>query len=381
MPHKVGDRLQTVVEKVVFGGPGLCRTPQGVVFVDFTAPQDEIEIEITEVKKDYARARLLQILKPSPDRTEPPCAYFGSCGGCDWQHLSAESQLRYKQELIEDLFTRNFSFNKVSRILASPQAFGYRNRIQLQGQKTGLSYTRKRSHDLLAIDRCMIAEDGINARLAELKEQVLEGRFQLTANGHQALAGESFLNEFSQVNTLQNEQLIRLVIDLAKNLDFGHFIDLYCGAGNFTFPLAETFPQVQGFGVDLDAGLIQKAFEKVESRKWPAKRLRLTCGSVDFVLPRIRTHERSLILLDPPRGGCGNDVSQLLSRIKATSLIYVSCNPMTLVRDLKIILGESRWELARVQPVDMFPQTSHIEVLVHLTPSSTKAPLTNASEG
>lgn len=362
-----------VVEKVVFGGPGLCRTSQGVVFVDFAAPRDRLEIEISEVKKDYSRGQILRIIEPSSERADPRCSYFGRCGGCDWQHLANEAQLKHKQTLIEELFQKNFGFTDVKPILASPDTFAYRNRIQLQVTAQGLCYSQKRSHELLAIESCPIAEDGINEQLKILRTQKLPlGRIQITAKGFQNILAESILNEFSQVNTQQNQKLIELVLTGIRDLSFDHFIDLYCGSGNFTFPLAEAHAQARGFAVDLDAQLINRAIDELQQRKWSPQRLRFACASVDAAMARLETRTSSLILLDPPRRGCGSTVAKYLSRIDAAGISYISCNPMTLVRDLKDISAQSRWKISSVQPVDMFPQTSHIEVLVQLRPENSQ---------
>lgn len=368
---KVGDRLEAVVEKVVFGGPGLCRTSHGVVFVDFAAPQDRIEIEISEVKKDYSRGKILRILQSSSERIEPRCSYFGRCGGCDWQHLSSEAQLKHKQTLIEELFQKNFGFTDVKPILASPDPFAYRNRIQLQVTAQGLCYSQKRSHELLSIESCPIAEDGINEQLKALQTQDLSlGRIQVTAKGFQNILDESILNEFSQVNTRQNQKLIELTLEGIRDLNFDHFIDLYCGSGNFTFPLAEAHAQTRGVAIDLDSQLINRAIDQLQQRKWSPQRLRFACASVDAAMARLETRASTLILLDPPRRGCGPTVAKYLSRIEAAGISYISCNPMTLVRDLKDIFAQSRWKITSVQPLDMFPQTSHIEVLVQLRPEN-----------
>lgn len=360
MKLQPGDRLISKVEKVVFGGPGLCRTPQGVVFVDFTAPEDEVEFEIVEVKKNYARGRLLKILAPSPDRADPRCRYFGACGGCDWQHLPMESQLSAKQEILRNLFSKSFGFANVQPIWPSGREYNYRNRIQVKMTPEGPSFRRKRSHDLLPIDRCEIAEESINLQLEKLSAQG-SGRLELRS---QDTPTDSF--HFSQVNSGQNERMISWVLEKAQLSPFNSFFDLYCGSGNFSFPLSEGFPDVRGFGVELDGALVSRALEDCAKRRWGPQRLQFVCSSVDDALRRMEIEKESLILLDPPRAGCGEMVARLLGKIPARRLLYISCHPMTLARDLRFILESGLWSLREVQPVDMFPQTSHIEVLLRL---------------
>lgn len=363
-----GERLTATVEKVVFGGPGLCRTDRGVVFVDYAAPNEKIEIEITSVKKDFARARLLRILTPSSDRVEARCKHFTHCGGCDWQHLSSASQLRAKQEIVEELFRKNFNFASVKPIIASPQEWNYRNRIQMIATEKGLSYTKKRSHDLLPVHDCLIAEDAINGHLKNQRKFEKDSRIQISARGAEALSGDSEAFEFSQVNTKQNENLVKLVLDTASEISFTKFVDLYGGSGNFSFPLIEKFPKVSGIGVELDAKLVSSAQNQVQKQNLQ-QRLQFFCASVDASLRKMDLGDQTLIVVDPPRAGMGPEVSQILARQSAAAIVYVSCNPMTLVRDLKDLTTSTLWQLGSVQPVDMFPQTSHIEVLVTLLPN------------
>lgn len=360
---RVGDRLEATVEKVVFGGPGLCRTDRGVVFVDFAAPNDEIEIEIVSVKKDFARGRIIKIKNPSTDRTDARCEYFTQCGGCDWQHLSMNAQLKSKQTIIDELFDRNFKFSKVKPILKSPNEWNYRNRIQLVGSEKGLSYSKKRSHDSVPIKQCLIAEDSINQFLSSRPKSKPKERVQITRYGLEELSEADLTFEFSQVNSAQNENLVRLVVEAAKQTQFDQFVDLYAGAGNFSFPLISEFPRARGVGVELDPKLVAAAQKQIQTESLQQK-LTFLCGSVDFTLPRLPISQNTLVVVDPPRAGMGPAVTSLLTDVSAPAMLYVSCNPMTLVRDLKDMIPS--WQIDSVQPVDMFPQTSHIEVLVCL---------------
>ncbi len=364
---RVGQRLEASVEKVVFGGPGLCRTKYGVIFVDYAAPQDHLEIEIVLVKKDFARAKLVKIIRPSPDRVAAPCEYFTKCGGCDWQHLAMPAQLKTKQALVTELFQRNFAFGSVLPIIASPDQWNYRNRIQLVGTQSGLSYSQKRSNETVQIQKCLIADETINTLIAKGAKPIAGQRIQLTKDGIESLENDDLAFEFSQVNSRQNENLIDLVLCASEKVNFDRVLDLYGGAGNFLFPLAEKFPKVQGTVVELDPKLVRSAQNLIQKRGL-GHRLQAVAGSVESTFGRLPLQPQTLIVVDPPRAGMGPEVSKMLRETSASAIFYVSCNPMTLVRDLKDIITSSKWKIRSVQPLDMFPQTSHIEVLVTLLP-------------
>ncbi|PWU20225.1 MAG: hypothetical protein C5B49_04585 [Bdellovibrio sp.] len=362
---KVGDRIVTRIEKLVVGGAGLTRTPYGVVFVDLVLPQEEVEVEVTEVKKDYSRGKVVTIREPSPRRIEAPCPYFGECGGCDWQHITYEDQAEIKQRLLRELFVKNFSYSNLWPIVASPRPYHYRNRVQMSWGPLGTCYRKKRSHELLPVKRCLIANEAVNTHLESLAQQPNPPQAVRVQVAKAGVENGTGVFSFSQVNEGVNDRLLQAVLSWASDLELTDFLDLYCGAGNFSFPLAERFSLVSGLGVELDPHLARRAQSQVYERKW-RHRLAFHCGAVDDFLCRIPTSEGSLILLDPPRSGCGERISHQLGQIRARSIIYVSCAPMTLLRDLKIILSGDRWKIRRVQGFDMFPQTAHLEVAVQL---------------
>lgn len=367
---KNGEKISVSIEKLIFSGPGLARTDRGVVFVDFAAPGDELEVEITETKKNYARAKIVSIEKASPLRTEAPCRYFGTCGGCDWQHLQYPVQLKAKHQLLQELFAKELGYNEVQEVRSSPSTFSYRNRIQVHMTSKGPSYRSKRSHELVPIDRCLIAEESINTQLLTLKAKIGE-RLQISAETPIEMAPssggdeESELNfDFSQVNTTQNQALQEQVRSWLKDQDYTQFIDLYSGAGNFTFVMAESLPKAHGIAVESHPISVQKAQSESRRRKWSPKKLSFLNSKVDSVLGRLSSDLKTLIFLDPPRAGVSSEVAHLLSTMSCSQIVYLSCDPVTLVRDLKIILRNENLKLDQVIPFDMFPQTSHCEVLV-----------------
>lgn len=378
---RVGDRCEGKIEKLVFGGSGLCRIKGQVVFVDFAIPDDVVEIEITLTKTDFARGHVVRILKPSPKRVQPKCQYFGRCGGCDWQSLNYEDQLEEKQLMLETLFRTKLGFEGILPIIPSPKPWNYRNRIQLKQTGSAPHFTKKRSHELLAIERCEIAEEEINAKLSQdwtaqarhFPDKVV--RVELRAGGSAIVLDaessevdetESSSGRFAQVNTEQNEALIRCLLQWSEAHKFTHFYDFYCGEGNLTFPMAVRHEKAFGIGIELSSASIAAANKEMMSRSAMRSRVQFLCGQVESLFRRLSIPSTSLIMLDPPRSGLRKDLAQMLSRTRAQSIFYISCDPVTLVRDLQTLQSEKCWELCKVQPIDMFPQTSHMEVLVEL---------------
>ncbi len=367
-----GEQLEVRIEKLVWGGAGLARTERGVVFVDFAAPGDLLKIQVTHVEKDYARAKVLTVVEASGDRIPSPCPVFGRCGGCDWQHLSIERQLDFKIELLAEALKRHVNYEASIERIPSPKAWNYRNRIQIHLDEEGPYYHAKRSHQPVRVRECPIAEDAINEQLrtiAPLKKSTEPQRLQLSSTQEPLQDIEAPLSfEFAQVNTLQNQQLVDHVLNWAGEVSFERFFDLYSGSGNFSFPLSEKFPLARGTAVELNPKSVRSAQTEVLRRKWSRQRLEFFAGSVDALMPRLPMAEKSLILLDPPRAGLAKSVSEILAHTEGAAILYVSCDPPGLMRDLKRIVQHSRWEIHRIAAFDMFPQTAHLEVLTELRP-------------
>jgi 23S rRNA (uracil1939-C5)-methyltransferase len=443
MKHTVTKHTVTI-EKIIPGGKGLARTADGqVVMTPFTLPDESVLVKEDRRKSGYLEGSIEKILSPSPARIEPPCPFYGECGGCDLQHGSYPEQLRIKREIVAESLRRakvpiehvqKHLQNYMQDTVASSARWGYRYRLRLKISPSGqLGFFKKRSNDFLPVNRCPVAAQGINVALAELSEtralqplagtcpevELLEspadGKITLVLRGEkrkprkpptaalQALAENPSLHQvgrvsrkgfqytspqavpltqhvqldkknctlswsggcFSQVNPGQNEQLIRLVCDLAgafsENLSGKTVLDLYCGMGNFSVPLG------------LCGGTVTGIEGNQESIRWAEKNARQAGIAARFLVADVRDavkqlveqeEQADIILLDPPRSGVGKDIA-LLSRLEPEKIIYVSCDPATLARDLNLLRPHG-YKITRVLPVDMFPQTSHVESVVLL---------------
>lgn len=373
MDLKKGDLVKLEIEKLIYGGAGLARIDGRVIFVDYSAPGDLLEVEIVELKKNFARGRIVQILRASPQRVQPRCEVFGRCGGCQWQHVSYSAQVQAKQNVLQEVVTRFLPNENLELLnfLESPQMFEYRNRIQVRSQGAKIGYYAMGSHDLVPIDTCPIAEPALNQALEKLNKKPQEDgkyRLQIGLNGE---VTTTFLEEaeeplgFAQVNGLQNVRLQEKIKSVYQKYGGEILVDLYGGYGNLSLPVAIQNPALRIECVEWNKAAIQEG-DRI-AQKNNLRQVRFIQGDVADYLQRVRLSKQSLVVLDPPRIGCESKVIGELASVGINTLVYVSCDPMTWGRDAQLFLKLARqsgfnYRIATIQGLDMFPQTDHIEV-------------------
>lgn len=358
------------------GGAGLGRHNGLVVFVDYAAPGDLLEIEITEQKSNFSFGRILTILEAGPNRISAPCPYFTLCGGCSWQHLSAPEQLKQKHSLIEDSLreiqkSHNF---EIRPIQPSPRDFFYRNRVQLTALNGGWHYRKKHSHDLIKVQDCLIMEEPLREKVqhppTNLKTNV---RYDLRLSEDSqvlvtALDEDVELMGFSQVNRFQNEELVNCVLQTLKKDAGGDLFELYAGAGNFTFPIVNSKSFSQVWAVEGSPVLVKKAHANIQEQNISSKKLSFHLGDVGQFLKTRWPRPQDVVFLDPPRIGADESVIKTIAYSRPRQIVYLSCHPVTLARDLKRLLSlEKSYRIDFVQPFEMFPQTDHVETLVSVS--------------
>lgn len=376
------DLLELEIEKLSFGGDGIGRLDGLVYFIPFSAPGDRLKVRVTEKKKNFARAEIVEILKAGPSRTSPPCPVFGRCGGCTWQHISYEEQLRQKQQIVEEQMARVLpSGVKAAPIVPSPEPFRYRNRIQLKFDGQNLGFYARQSHDVVDISDCPITEKVLADEISPLKAKLRSDRSKSIAKIELLRTPENKIETafedspyegvgFSQVNTGQNQNLTKMTLEWMQAHSADMIYDLYAGAGNFTFPLQRAYPKSQLIGVELNDKSVKLAQKQIQTMNLPPSRMRFYLSDVELFLKRNILQTDSLVLLDPPRAGCSENVIRSLAHQKLKRIFYISCNPSALARDLERLKALGCWVPARVQPFDMFPQTDHVETLVELAPEA-----------
>ncbi len=373
-PVHIGQIVEVTIDRLALGGAGLSRVEGFVVFTPFTVPGDTALIEIREVKKGYANGVLKKILNPSPQRIEAPCPYFERCGGCDWQNISYQNQLENKVLLVREAIKKfHLAPENILPILASPHPFRYRNRIQLHSFNKQLGFKEARSHHIVDIDDCLIAEQAVAEQIKTLRPPTTDGRFDIrrVKSGQIIVTNTNEVEAelgFSQVNTAQNEHMIRTLVDWTKDFKFDFLLDLYSGNGNLTFPLHNQIQPQSTLAVEMN----KKAVADAVQHAYAIKDVEFICESVEhFFIKYKKPFQNALVVLDPPRAGAGQNVMDAIAKLKPRALFYVSCDPVTWARDVQLFLSVSSgaYQLKKVQPLDMFPQTAHIEIISMIVPT------------
>jgi tRNA/tmRNA/rRNA uracil-C5-methylase (TrmA/RlmC/RlmD family) len=370
---KIGDNLTLTIHDIAFGGEGVGRIDDFVVFVPFVIVGETVEAEVTEVKKKFARAKLLRVEKSSPERVSPECKYFGACGGCQYQHMDYAAQLRVKHKQISDLFERvgKISPEKIQPVIPCPSPYGYRNRIMIRSQWNGpakkleIGFIRADNNFVVDIEECKIAEPALNEQIKQVHANPPpKGGIKIVLR-MQPENWDVPESSFFQNNFFLLPKLVETVRGFLRDGGARHLVDLYCGVGFFGIELADL---VESFvGVEYDQLAITAAQKNAASRK--INNGEFLSAKVEDVLPELLqnfSRENTGLILDPPRKGCLPQTLALLRETKPSQVIYVSCHPATMARDLNILCAEGVFELALVQPLDMFPQTQHVECVADL---------------
>jgi tRNA/tmRNA/rRNA uracil-C5-methylase (TrmA/RlmC/RlmD family) len=371
----VGQKIDLQISDIAFGGEGVARIEDFVVFVPFVLVGEEIQAEITEVKKSFARARLLQVIRRSPERVEAPCRYFGACGGCQYQHIAYEVQLRIKHKQICDLFER---IGKVSRevvapVAPCPQPYGYRNRVMIRSQwnkpeqKLNIGFIRWDCGLVEDIEECKIAEPVISEQIRNVRAHPppkggIKIVLRIPPDNWEVPPDSFFQNNFFLL-----PKMVDTIRGFVQGSGVKHLVDLYCGVGFFGIELADF---VESFvGVEYDHQAIKSARRNLALRD--KSNGEFISAKVEEVLPQLLRKflpETTAVLLDPPRKGCQREILDLLRAERPAQVIYVSCHPATMARDLNVLCADGVFNLVQVAPLDMFPQTQHVECLAELRP-------------
>lgn len=418
-------RLATVVtEEMAYGPHAVARCEGKVLFVRGAAPHERVEVAVREERDRFAFADVVAVLDPSPARRQPPCEYLPQCGGCPWQHLDAHAQRAAKQHIVAEQLRRLAGLDvPVALPLASPREFGYRRRVKLRVAGGVVGYHAAASHDLVPVAHCLLAEEGVDAVIGALPALAqgahsairrleivgggpggsvvvvgeIEGSFAAADEGHVAawltnhpvvaglvLRGRKWARtwgdarvamaphetspvlvqaaSFTQVNAGANQLLVETVVRLLDLRPGSRVLDLYAGAGNLSLPLRRHGAVVTAVERDQRAVLDARS----NAAREPGPPLHIIAGRAErAVMELAAAGERfDAVVLDPPRSGALACVEGL-RRLAAPTLIYVSCDPATLARDVHRLAPTYRVD--HVQPIDMFPHTYHIETVVRAT--------------
>jgi 23S rRNA (uracil1939-C5)-methyltransferase len=400
-------------QSMAFGGEAIARDNGKAIFALYAMPGDVAEVELTEDKGRFARARIVRLITPAAERITPRCKHFGVCGGCHWQHIPYALQLEYKAQIVREQLQRIGGLNNppVLPAMGADEPWHYRNNIQFHIAPNGrLGFMAAKSNRVIPIDECYILAPPVESlwreldlELEELEEVALragvqtgerlaalrldsdeapEAEIDLPVNCvvqladeslavlsgdeyfHEQLGGHLFrisADSFFQVNTAQAERMSGLVLKAVTGAEHGkplRILDGYCGVGTFAVALSPLAERV--VGIESAPSALRDARVNVQ----PFANIEIIAGAVERVLPGLN-EAFDVVVLDPPREGCAPPVVDALIQRQIPRVVYVSCDPSTLARDVKR-LTTAGYKLREAQPLDMFPQTYHIETVAVL---------------
>ncbi|HSO27746.1 MAG TPA: class I SAM-dependent RNA methyltransferase [Anaerolineales bacterium] len=395
----------------LYGGETLGRLPDGrAVFVPWGMPGEVVRIELVEEKRNFARAALVEVIVPAPERIEPRCRHFGICGGCQYQHINYETQLNLKTQVLRDQLQRigGISAPPVEPMIPCPQPFYYRNHVQFHLTAGGeLGFYRSDGESLFAVEECHLPEEVINEVWPQLTFEPLPEieRIGLRAGSDDdvllvmeslaletpevsvedlpisavhkipeqtiVIAGREYVviqvkerdfrvsaGSFFQVNTPMAEKMVQALLEELPLTENTTALDVYCGAGLFSAFLAERCAQV--IGVEVNPGAAEDFVVNLDD----FDNVSLYEAEAEVALPALAMEgvRPDIVVVDPPRAGMERQALDALIELRASTLAYFSCDPATLARDAKR-LTKSGYQLEKVIPFDLFPQTYHIESL------------------
>ncbi len=369
----LGQTLTVTINDLAFGGEGVARVNDFVLFIPYVIPGETVEVEVVEVKKTFGRAKLLRVITPSADRATPECKHFGACGGCQYQHIAYPAQLAMKRKQIADIFQRigGIAEDIVAPVVPCPSPYGYRNRIMIRSQwnkpeqRLNIGFVRADCGLVEDIFECKIAEPALNQQITHVrKNPPPKGGIKVVLR----IPPEDWevpRDSFFQNNFFLLPGLVETVRSALSAAGTKHLVDLYCGVGFFGIALASA---VESFvGVECDRMAIAAARKNAATKN--ALNGEFISANVEDALPDL-VHKFSAaatsVLIDPPRKGCVPQTLQLLREQRPAQIIYVSCHPATMARDLNILCADGVFTLAKVTPLDMFPQTQHVECVADL---------------
>jgi len=424
--------MEVTIEKLIYGGEGLAHHDGSTIFVPFVLPAERVVVAPVEQKKKFIRARVERVLEPSPDRAAAHCPHFTVCGGCDYQHIAYDAQLKYKREILRETLRRIGRIDWTGEITAHPSPpWGYRNRAQWKLRPIGenaaggmaIGYLRANSSALCAVEDCPILSPLLLKTFLALRSVAAEGMFPRELREIEAFAGvndtkilltATFAGFPSRKQELADnlkrilpelESLLfhdptreRMELDGAGHIEaeaagskyrVGHFsffqvnrflvdelvkevaependgrlaLDLFAGVGLFSVALAQRFSRV--VAVESNPAAARDLEFNASGRPLGGRAVEVRSADVEPFLAKFKDHP-DLVVLDPPRAGLTPSIVRSLARVAPPRITYVSCDPPTLARDLAAFTG-SGYEISGVHLFDLFPQTFHMEAVVHL---------------
>ena len=391
------------IEKLDYYGRGITHIDGKVVFVEKALPEEEVDIETIKEKKKSIEAVVKRINKESKNRITGKCKYYGLCGGCNIMHMNENYQIQFKNDKIKDIFNHNYEGEISIKNIITDKQYLYRNKIVLHVKNNKLGLYMNNSNELVEIDKCLLVHPKINKLIEKLKQFITKNNINeimirignkteevlLSIKG-KVNSYEEILNDvdclvindkivskkkyiisiignkkykvsknsFFQVNGKITEYMYDEISNIVKEKQSKNVLDLYCGTGTIGIYISDYVDKV--CGVEVVASAVSDALENKKIND--TNNIEFICDKVENIIDK-KKFKVDTIIVDPPRAGLHKKVINEITKINPKTIIYISCNPLTLVRDVNLL---SKYKIEKIQPYDMFPNTYHCESITVL---------------
>lgn len=390
------------IEKLDYYGRGISRSSGKVYFIENALKDEDVSITLLKEKKKYCEAKLKEISNISKDRTEAKCKYYNFCGGCQLMHIKGEKQEEFKKEKVEEILKKFLNYNKDVNDIVFSKNFNYRNKVVLHVKDNKLGFYKNKTNELIELDRCLLLNPVINDLISYLKNYIelkniekitikvgnktnevmliIDGSIAYYQNlleivdvliiNEKVMTTKDYItsyignkkyiikrNSFFQVNYDISTRMYNKVKDVIVKEKSKNVLDLYCGTGTIGIYISDVVSKITGIEVVSDAIESANTNKKINN----VENIEFILGKVEDKLDFISNNNIDTIIVDPPRSGLHKKVIPILERISPKTIIYVSCDPITMARDIKLL--SNNYELVEVTPYDMFPNTYHVETV------------------
>ncbi len=333
------------------------------VFVALAAPGDLLRVRLSRVRKRFALGEIVEVLEPGSERREPPCSLFSDCGGCDWMHVSEAAQQRARTMIVRDALQRIAHLTELPEIdyVSSPAQLGYRSRARIAHAARQVGFRARASHFVIDVERCPVLDESTQKELDRVRDRSPRGRGEVSIRGYgdtldigvnRYSVGE---NAFFQTNRSLWETWLQLVLNACG--EGGLAVEFYAGVGFYTAGLVKRFSRV----IAVERG----AHARDAARNSNAEIVEASAES--WAPGKLSGLAPELVLLNPPRTGCHRSVVNAVRDSGAQRVVYVSCEPSTLARDVEVLAPS--YSVTEITCIDALPQTHHVEVIASMTKS------------
>ena len=395
--------MSYLIDRLDDYGRGITKLDDKTCFVSNALVGEEVNIEITNIKSKYIEANSKEVINKSPNRQAPKCPFYLTCGGCNIMHMNYDSQLEFKKNKVEGILHKFADIDGVVKDIIPSDEFNYRNKVTLKVINNKLGYFKDKSNDLVAIDKCLLVSNKINevinklnsVNLNNIDEVLIRSNYKdelllcligkniekeyylnhlsdidniviIDNNDKLIIKGNDYIidkiddmlfkvsvESFFQVNSIQVKKLYDKVLEYAKLMGKERVLDLYCGTGTIGMFLSKKAKYV--YGIEINESAVKDA--NYNKKLNNINNIEFLCGDANKIKNNYKNID--LVVVDPPRSGLGENAIKIIIDINPKRIVYVSCDPVTLARDLKIL--QQNYLIKELTPVDMFPNTYHCE--------------------